>query len=283
MQLDKKTITLFQEEILAWYAANKRNLPWRETHDPYKILVSEIMLQQTQVSRVIPKYEAWLEKFPTIESLAIAKKEDILHLWSGLGYNRRALYLQKCAVALQKLKTENIKLKTDDSPTYWPQTIEELEELPGIGPYTARAIACFAFHQQVAVVDTNVRKVILVKFSEDSGQARMTNKELQEIADELLPIGQAYDWNQALMDYSNIVLQKEKVVTKKQSTFKNSDRYYRGKLLRVLLVQKSLPVSEIGYVLRDDYSQKDEAWKTKLLEGLEKDGLLQIKESEVSI
>lgn len=279
--MQARQIKKFQKEILDWYILNKRDLPWRHTRDPYKILVSEMMLQQTQVSRVIPKYEAWLKKFPTVECLANAKKQDTLRLWSGLGYNRRALYLSQIAKIVVSHTSFN-------SYSLWPQTIEELEKLPGIGPYTARAIACFAFNQQVAVVDANVRKVILLKCSnkrqETSGkQKEIGNKELQEIADHLLPKGSAYDWNQALMDYSNLVLQKEKVPTKKQKSFRNSNRYYRGKLLRLLLGQKFLSVSEIGYVLRDDYSEKNKSWKENILSGMKKDGLLRIKDGKVSI
>ncbi len=341
MQLDKRKIQKFQKEIREWYKVNKRDLPWRKTRDPYKILVSEIMLQQTQVSRVITKYEAWLEAFPTVEALAKAKKEDVLRLWSGLGYNRRALYLQRTAQAVLELRSRNYELRKNVSGkrgtsasrikkdqildktrtldsgqarnvlfdhSNWPQTIGELEKFPGIGPYTARAIACFAFHQQVAVVDANVRKIILLKFRDllshpdrsrfigrvegspigkvkkDSSTALgMTNSDLQLIADQLLPIGQAYDWNQALMDYSSLVLQKEKVQIKRQPAFKNSNRFYRGKLLRVLLEQKNLRVDEVGYILKDDYNEKDETWKETLLRGLEKDGILRIKDGRLSV
>jgi len=256
----------FQHEILDWYKKNKRDLPWRKTRDPYKILVSEIMLQQTQVSRVIPKYEAWLSSLPTVETLSQAKKEDILRLWSGLGYNRLALYLQKCAQAIVEIGK-------------WPETVEDLEKLPGVGPYTARAIACFAFQQQVAVVDANVRKVILLKFK----KMELDNKELQIIADQLLPIGRAYDWNQALMDYSNLVLQKEKVPTKKQSSFKDSNRYYRGKLMRLLLKQNNIPLQQVGLLLKDDYSANDKQWLDRLINRLAKDGLITRDEEKIRL
>ena len=143
----------FQQKILDWYEKNKRDLPWRRTRDPYKIWISEIMLQQTQVSRVIPKYEAWLEKFPTVASLAKAKTADVLAMWSGLGYNRRALNLKKTAERV-----------VNEFGGKFPRDEKLLRSLPGIGEYTAGALLCFAFDEQIAVVDTNIRKVILTQF-----------------------------------------------------------------------------------------------------------------------
>src|SRR5258708_16162433 len=122
--VQKKLIQQFQSEIFIWYTANKRNLPWRLTQNPYAILISELMLQQTQVSRVIPKYFAWMKKFPTIESLAMASTGDILHHWSGLGYNRRALYLQRTA---KQIVTEY--------KGHFPDSYDVLVKLPGIGVY----------------------------------------------------------------------------------------------------------------------------------------------------
>src|SRR3954453_11002295 len=116
--------------LLEWYAAEGRELPWRRTHDPYAILVSEIMLQQTQVARVLERWPAWLERWPTVEALAAASTADVLRAWSGLGYNRRALSLQRAARAVA------------DAGSF-PNTLDELRALPGVGPYTASAIACF--------------------------------------------------------------------------------------------------------------------------------------------
>src|SRR4051795_8784154 len=126
--------------VLAWYAQNGRDLPWRHTHDPYAILVSEVMLQQTQVSRVVPRYLAWLELWPDAAALAAATSAEVIEAWSGLGYNRRAINLHRCAQAL----TERGGLPRDHA---------ELRALPGVGPYTAAAIACFAFGDQVAAPD----------------------------------------------------------------------------------------------------------------------------------
>ncbi len=131
-----------RESLLAWFSQNGRDLPWRRTHDPYAILVSEVMLQQTQVERVVPRYLEWLERWPTPEALAAAPAADVIRAWQGLGYNRRALSLHRAA---QRIAT-----------TGWP---EDLTELPGVGRYTADAIACFALGEDVLPVDTNVARV----------------------------------------------------------------------------------------------------------------------------
>ena len=130
------------EALLNWYGAVRRDLPWRRTTDPYAILVSEVMLQQTQVARVVPRYEAWLERWPTAADLAGASRAEVLAAWVGLGYNRRALALHAAAAAIAR--------------DGWP---ENLRALPGVGAYTAAAVGSFAFGEQVAAVDTNVRRV----------------------------------------------------------------------------------------------------------------------------
>ena len=131
-----------KELLLGWYGRNGRVLPWRETRDPYAILVSEVMLQQTQVERVVPRFERWLARWPTVEALAQASPADAIVEWQGLGYNRRALNLHRAAVHV--------------AASGWP---DDLTELPGVGPYTAAAIANFAFGRDVLPVDTNVRRV----------------------------------------------------------------------------------------------------------------------------
>ncbi len=254
-----------QKEILSWYAEHKRDLPWRKTRDPYKILVSEVMLQQTQVARVIPKYEVWLVAFPTLEALAKAKTADVLRLWSGLGYNRRALNLQKAAVVIGK-----------EYNGIWPKTLRELKKLPGIGEYTARAILCFAFNEQVAVVDTNVRKVIEIKITKNTRKP----KEMQEIANQLLPKGKAYEWNQALMDYSAMMLKKEKISLPKQSRFIGSNRYYRGRIIKTLLQVSETKRGELQKLVG---LKKKEAVFTKLLQELSKEGFLIVQTDVVRL
>jgi A/G-specific adenine glycosylase len=131
------------ERLLAWFAVHGRDLPWRQTRNPYAILVSEVMLQQTQAGRVVPRYRAWLERWPTVESLAEAPTADVLRAWQGLGYNRRALNLQRAAREI--------------AANGWP---DDLTTLPGVGPYTADAVACFALGRPVLPLDVNVRRVL---------------------------------------------------------------------------------------------------------------------------
>ena len=166
-----------QELLLAWYKANGRDLPWRRTHDPYAILVSEVMLQQTQVSRVLPRYEAWLARWPNAESLAAAEPADVIRAWDGLGYNRRAIRLHRCAAIVAERGG-------------FPREPAELRQLPGVGAYTAAAIACFAFGAQVPAPDTNARRVLGRAFGDPHA---------------LPPPGRAYEWNQALFDLGSSV------------------------------------------------------------------------------
>ena len=168
------------EALLAWYGARKRDLPWRNVNDPYPILVSETMLQQTQAARVIPFYQRFLEQFPTVHDLARAPLADVLTVWNGLGYNSRAKRLRDAA-----------RMIVADG---WPRTPEGLQQLPGVGPYTAAAVASFAFDVQVAALDTNVRRVL----SRWHGEP-LDGAVLRRVADGDLA-AQAGEWNQAMMD-----------------------------------------------------------------------------------
>jgi len=179
-----------QPALLAWFAANARELPWRRTRDPYRVLVSEIMLQQTQVERVIPKYLAFLEAFPSLAALAAAPVSEVIRLWAGLGYNRRAVNLQRAARAV-----------LDAHGGVFPHEVEALRALPGIGPYTAGAVACFAFEQDVAFMDTNIRRVLRRAMVGPDGSAPApTERELLAIGATLVPDGQGWAWNQAIME-----------------------------------------------------------------------------------
>lgn len=272
MTIDEKTIKAFQKTILNWYNENKRDLPWRKTRHPYHILISEVMLQQTQVNRVITKFEDWLRRFPTVETLASAPVSDVLKYWSGLGYNRRALNLKRAAEAIVK-----------EHKGIFPQDEMLLLKLPGIGPYTSRAILCFAFDQQVAVVDTNVKKVILTQILTKRNDVKLSEKEFHEIAEQLLPHGHAYDWNQALMDYASHVLKKEKIPIPKQSKFIGSHRYYRSGIVKLLLEKKEVTISEVGPAIKKDYSTKEKEWLQKLLDELTKEGFIVVENNSVRL
>ena len=177
---------------LDWYAREGRaNLPWRRTHDPYAILVSEVMLQQTQVERVIPKYHAFLAQFPTLAALASAPTAEVIRAWAGLGYNMRAVRLQK--IAQQTVSEYDGAL---------PTSVDALLTLNGVGRYTAGAVACFAYGQQVATVDTNIRRTLwrIFRGVEPAEWPASANRDALALAEWALPDGQAYDWQQALMD-----------------------------------------------------------------------------------
>jgi A/G-specific adenine glycosylase len=178
-----------QARLLEWYAGQGRDLPWRHTRDPYAVLVAEVMLQQTQVDRVIPKWFAWLARFPTLRDLAGARRAEVIRAWQGMGYNLRALRLH--AIACQAVAEFGGEL---------PTTLDGLLRLHGVGRYTAGAVACFAYEQPVAVVDTNIRRVLGRVFLGQPLLDRGQERELQELADQILPRSAAYAWNQALMD-----------------------------------------------------------------------------------
>jgi A/G-specific adenine glycosylase len=168
------------EALLNWYSSHKRDLPWRLSNDPYRVLVSEVMLQQTQVERAIDRFERFISRWPSVHDLAAATNDEVLSEWSGLGYNSRALRLRDSARII--------------SETGWPDTVSDLNQLPGVGPYTAAAVGSIAFGEHVAAVDTNLKRVI----SRWRGEA-LNGQALERAAEEELgnPAG---DWNQALMD-----------------------------------------------------------------------------------
>lgn len=230
MRRISKRARSFQVMIFGWWKKHARDLPWRHTRDPYKILVSEIMLQQTQVSRVLPKYDEFLSLFPDVVHLSQASTADVIRVWKGLGYNRRALYLKKAAEAVV-LHHRGI----------FPDDEAELIKLPGLGTYTARALMVFAFEKDVAMVDTNIRQIITHFFLNG---AKEKEKVIQEIADELMPIGKSWQWHQALMDYGSLelhkVASKRKSKRKNGQPFSNTNRFFRGKIIDELREQSVL-------------------------------------------
>jgi A/G-specific adenine glycosylase len=184
---DFSSLPQFRKSILSWYDLNRRNLPWRETRNPYRIWLSEIMLQQTRVAAVIEHYHEFLRRFPTVEKLAAARETSVLAAWSGLGYYRRARMLHAAAKQIVRDGT-------------FPQASQKLRDLPGIGRYTAAAIASIAFDEAVAVVDGNVERVL----QRISGQ-RLSADACWKTAAELLDATRAGDFNQAMMELGAVV------------------------------------------------------------------------------
>jgi A/G-specific adenine glycosylase len=251
-----------RDALLAWYAAVRRPLPWRATRDPYALLVSEVMLQQTQAARVIPYYEAFLARFPDAAALAAAPAREVLALWSGLGYNRRALALQAAALVVAR--------------DGWPA---DLTELPGVGPYTAAAVGAFAWDRDEAAVDTNVRRVI-----ERWDGVPLSPKAVAARAARWLPRGRAADFNQAMMELGATVCGPRaarcgecplargcagrgapvapRMRGRPRERFEDTDRWARGRVVAALLTGEALPEAIDG------------ERRARVLAGLERDGLV---------
>ena len=217
----------FIETVWKHYRQHGRhNLPWKKTADPYKILVSEIMLQQTQVERVLPKYKSFLKKWGTARQLAAAPLSEVLKEWQGLGYNRRARMLHECA---KKISVRSGK---------WPRTHKELVMLPGVGPYTAGAVMAFAFNKAVPIIETNIRTAYLHHFF--MNRTDVTEKQILKKIEKTLDTANPREWYWALMDYGSFLKRqhgnnaKQARSYSKQSKFKGSDREVRGAIIREL-------------------------------------------------
>ena len=292
--------------VLDWFDRSVRPMPWRGVSDPYAILVAEFMLQQTQVERVVPVYLAFLAHFPTLQSLARAPRSQVIRAWAGLGYNRRAVNLQRTA--------QEAVARFDGR---LPEDQESLRSLPGVGSYTAAAVACFAHNAQVPVIDTNVRRV-LGRFFFGRDWAQESERELLALAEAVLPVGMAWSWNQALMDLgaslcparaprcSACPLESRCLAASqfksdghapparargsrlsevrppygaKTESFHGSRRYHRGRavaFLRDLPPGASASLWDVGTALKEDFAPGDVSWLEELLTGLERDGLLSL-------
>jgi A/G-specific adenine glycosylase len=190
----------FRRRLLAWYRDNGRDLPWRNTSDPYHILVSEVMLQQTQVDRVLPKYAEWLERYPSLEALASAPERDVTELWRPLGYNIRPRRLH--AIARESVERYGGELPSDHAT---------LLSFKGIGAYTAGAIRSFAFRQRAAILDTNVARVLFRVFvARGDVKAHAMRRHLWAVSEALVPRKDVFDFNQALMDLGAMVCSARK-------------------------------------------------------------------------
>jgi A/G-specific adenine glycosylase len=315
LKLETEQLTRVHAHLLQWYASEHRDLPWRSTHDPYAILVSEMMLQQTQVQRVLPKYEQFLSAFPTLADLAAASTAEVISAWVPLGYNMRAVRLQSIARQVMNEYDGSI-----------PDTIEELLTLIGIGRYTAGAIACFAYKKQVAMVDTNIHRVLhRIFLGLDLSEPRLTNDQRLAFAEQVLPDGKAYDWNQALMDLGATICtsanpqcsrcplqdacktyaelsqyslfpsgtamrQLRRVAEKKEAyqkqPFTSTNRYFRGRIVDQLCSLpegQRVPLTVLGPKIKQEFKDEDLIWLQQLVEKLAKDGLVDFAEEGVRL
>jgi A/G-specific adenine glycosylase len=217
-------IKQFQERVFAFYSEYGRTLPWRQTTDPYRVLVSEVMLQQTQVSRVIPYYESWIQTWPTIRRLAQANRQDVLRAWMGLGYNRRAVNLHRSAQIICECFHDDIL-----------QAMHEHPKVPGVGEYTAQAVLIFSTNEDLVTIDTNIRRILIAEFQLPE---TTTKNDLWELARRCLPAGRSREWHNALMDYGALLVTARKTgiaPLTRQTRFEGSDRQIRAKILKALL------------------------------------------------
>ena len=247
-QLSRNTIATFRETIQEYYHSNPRPMPWRTTQDPYAILVSEIMLQQTQVERVKIKYDEFLSAFPTLSALAFAPLADVLRVWQGLGYNRRALALKRSA--------EEIVNRFNGQ---FPRTVDELESLPGVGPYTARAVAAFAFGIAEPLIETNIRTLFIHFFFH--GRDKISDREIMPLVAATLDRHNPRQWYYALMDFGVWLKQlhpnpgRRSSHHVRQSRFEGSNRQLRSGLLRAVIAEPGCSAADLatqlGVELRD--------------------------------
>ena len=263
LKLDKTSIHKFQNLVLHFYHSYGKKFPWRQTHDPYHIMVSELMLQQTQTERVVQKYLSFIKRFPTVHELAEATVSHILEEWKGLGYNRRALYLQRAAQEIIE-KYEGVL----------PSDPDTLRMLPGIGIYTSKAISVFAFNQPEILMETNIRTVYIHHFF--SGTRKISDNEIEPVVTKTLYKKNPRIWYSALMDYGSYLKKQLKNINersktyRKQSPFKNSDREIRGKVLEKLLENEFVSGSEME---KNICSDKKRLYR--ILSDLNKEGFIQ--------
>jgi A/G-specific adenine glycosylase len=284
----------FSRRIVAWYRRKGRTLPWRGIRDPYKILISEIMLQQTQVQRVLEKYPAFLKAFPTMGALASAPRAAVIRQWQGMGYNNRAVRLHLLAQSVVERFSGKL-----------PEDYESLHALPGIGPYTARAVLYAAFGKREAIVDINVRRLFSrVFWRMPTTRSMRPEKEIWALAGSLLPKTGVYDWNQALMDLGatgcrarnplcdecpvSEICRSRTRMKLTGNTPAAKEALYRGLPVRIRrghIIEKlrnipdgaSLSLHGMAKKLFDPPAPEDFRWLEGVLRTLEKDGLVKLK------
>jgi A/G-specific adenine glycosylase len=261
------SLSSFKKTVWNYHRDHRRDLPWRTRSgknkiDPYYVFVSEIMLQQTQAPRVVAKFLAFIEKFPTVESLARAKLHDVLSVWQGLGYNRRAKYIRDTA----------LEVVTEHNGVF-PKDPLILESFAGIGPYTARAIASFAYNSGYPFIETNIRTVFIHHFFKDSSN-KVSDTELMPYIVKTLDVTNPREWYYALMDYGSYLKKEGKGSNSKskhyikQSKFKGSDREIRGQILKQLILKKKLSLVELKKVIKTEPARIVEQVDSLLIEGL---------------
>lgn len=292
----------FPKILFRWFEKNKRDLPWRKTRDPYKILVSEIMLQQTQVDRVLKKYPEFLKTFPNAKALAGAKKADVILAWQGMGYNRRILNMQKFVQSVFK----------DHGGTF-PKEYEVLKKMPGMGPVTAASFLAFAYGKDIPALDTNIRRVIhRVFYGPEVPKEKVSTDAIFDLGKKLIPRGKGWDWNQAMMDFGSLVCQKRRplcdgstVLAIKPCPFQKEckaypkilsikpakrkakkepqhedflypNRIYRGRVIEYLRKTKYATVFEVGRAIEPLFKRSHLPWMKDILKGLLHDGLIQV-------
>lgn len=269
--IQDRPITAFQDTMYACYRNHARIFPWRETTDPYRILVSEFMLQQTQTGRVLGKYEGFIERFPDFRALAGADLQSVLQAWQGLGYNRRALALKETA---RKIVQEHGGVL--------PKNIEGLMKLPGIGRSTAGAIIAFVHNLPVAFIETNIRRVYIHFFF--PGHERVGDREILPLVEQTMDRHNPRDWYYALMDYGAMLKAKLPNPNRKsahytrQAPFEGSNRQIRGKILKLLLSRGPLQEAELVYKLSRESSRV-----RTILRKMEQEGFIRISGSLISI
>lgn len=304
--IDTDKVSAVQAAVLAWFAENRRDLPWRHTRDPYPVLVSEVMLQQIQVARAIPFYLAFLARFPTVRDLAAAPLADAIRVWADLGRYKRVVSLHRTA-----------RIIVAEHGGVVPREIAALRQLPGIGPYTAGAIACFAYEEPVAFVDTNMRRVLQRLFVGLTGdRSAASEKRLQRLAEASVPRDRAWEWNQGLMEFGALhctarrprctscpvqlycaAYPEIETIPAEQrkrtgdapppSRYEESNRYLRGRVLARLREhpaeseQGGVALSELGLQLRPGFSEEDLPWLVDVIDSLRKDGLAVAEERPV--
>ena len=294
----------FSQNLLSWYDKNQRDLPWRKNNPPYEIVVSEIMLQQTNVPKVIEKFKEFLTLFPTIQDLAQANKSHVIQAWSGLGYNKRALMLHKFAQVI--VEEFNCKI---------PETVEELIKLPGIGPYASGAIASFAFNKPEPAVDVNLRRTYMRYFHGQDQALPMGKKEEAELYDLIkssIPKNKSSLLHNALMDFGSSIctaknpscdscfqskeckfaplykthgqealfIKEKKLEQGMQENGKHiPNRIFRGRIVEFIRNNPGqIDIKKLGEHIKKDFTNEQE-WLLMLIDKLEKDGFI-TKESE---